>query len=122
VLVVVLLTGAPWLAAVQAVVFGVGAFGGMRRAPYGLLFRTMVAPRLGPVREREPEPPLRFAQLVGFVFVVVGTAGYLLGVPVIGAVAIGFALVAALLNAAVGFCLGCELHLVLRRALTARSV
>jgi hypothetical protein len=59
---------------------------------------------------------------VGFVFVVVGTAGYLLGVPVIGAVAIGFALVAALLNAAVGFCLGCELHLILRRALTARSV
>ena len=121
VLAVALLFGAGWLVAVQAVVFAIGAFGGMRRAPYGLLFRALVAPRLGPVREREPEPPLRFAQLVGFVFAVLGAAGYLLGVPVLGAVATGFALVAALLNAAVGFCLGCELHLILRRALTARS-
>jgi hypothetical protein len=121
VLAVALLTGTGWLVAVQSVVFAIGAFAGMRRAPYGLLFRTVVAPRLGPVREREPEPPLRFAQLVGFVFAVVGTAGYLLGAPVVGAVATGFALVAALLNAAVGFCLGCELHLILRRALAARA-
>ena len=121
VLAVALLTGAGWLVAVQAVVFAVGAFAGMRRAPYGLLFRLLVAPRLGPVRQREPEPPLRFAQLVGFLFAVVGAAGYLLGAPVVGAVATGLALVAALLNAAVGFCLGCELHLLLRRALAARS-
>jgi len=83
--------------------------------------KLLIAPRLGPVREREPEPPLRFAQLVGFVFAVVGAAGYLFGAPVVGAVATGFALVAALLNAAVGFCLGCELHLLLRRALAGRS-
>jgi hypothetical protein len=121
VLAVALLTGAGWLVAVQAVVFGVGAFAGMRRAPYGLLFRVLVAPRIGPASEREPEPPLRFAQLVGFVFAVVGAAGYLVGAPLLGAVATGFALVAALLNAAVGLCLGCELHLLLRRALAARS-
>jgi hypothetical protein len=121
VLAVALLTGAGWLGAVQAVVFGVGAFAGMRRAPYGLLFRVLVAPRIGPASEREPEPPLRFAQLVGFVFAVVGAAGYLVGAPLLGAVATGFALVAALLNAAVGLCLGCELHLLLRRALAARS-
>jgi hypothetical protein len=121
VLAVALLTGAGWLVAAQAVVFAVGAVAGLRRAPYGLLFRVLVAPRLGPVREREPEPPLRFAQLVGFVFAAVGAAGYLLGAPVVGAVATGLALVAALLNAAVGFCLGCELHLILRRALSARS-
>jgi hypothetical protein len=121
VLAVALLVGAGWLVAVQAVVFAIGAFAGMRRAPYGLLFRVLVAPRLGPVREREPEPPLRFAQFVGLVFAVIGAAGYLLGAPLVGAVATGFALVAALLNATVGFCLGCELHLLLRRALAARS-
>jgi hypothetical protein len=121
VLAVALLIGAGWLVAAQAVVFAVGAFAGMRRAPYGVLFRVLVAPRLGPVREREPEPPLRFAQLVGLLFAAVGAGGYLLGAPVVGAVATGFALVAALLNAAVGFCLGCELHLLLRRALTART-
>ena len=121
VLAVALLTGSGVLVAVQAVVFAVGAFAGMRWAPYGLLFRTLVAPRLGPVREREPEPPLRFAQLVGLIFAVVGAAGYLLGVPVLGAVATGFALVAALLNAVTGFCLGCEIYLTVRRALPART-
>ena len=52
----------------QAVVFAIGALGGPRRHPYGRVFATVVAPRLGPVKEREPVPPLKFAQLVGFVF------------------------------------------------------
>jgi zinc transporter ZupT len=51
----------------------------------------------------------------------VGTAGYLLGAPLLGAVATGFALVAALLNAVVGFCLGCEMYLTIRRVMPARS-
>jgi hypothetical protein len=121
VLAVALLLGSGTLVAVQAVVFAVGAFAGLRYAPYGVLFRLLVAPRLGPVRKREPEAPPRFAQLVGLLFAVVGTAGYLLGAPVLGAVATGFALVAALLNAATGFCLGCELYLIARRALPARA-
>jgi hypothetical protein len=121
VLAVALLLGSGELVAAQAVVFAVGAFAGLRYAPYGVLFRLLVAPRLGPVREREPEAPPRFAQLVGLLFAVVGAAGYLLGAPVLGAVATGMALVAALLNAATGFCLGCELYLIARRALPARS-
>ena len=117
VLAVALLTGGGWLVAAQALVFAIGALAGLRSSPYGLLFRTLVAPRLGPVREREPEAPPRFAQLVGLLFTVVGAAGYLLGVPLLGAVATGLALVAALLNAVTGFCLGCELYLSLRRVL-----
>ena len=121
VLAVALLLGSGVLVAVQAVVFAVGAFAGLRYAPYGVLFRTLVAPRIGPARDREPEAPPRFAQLVGLLFAVVGAAGYLFGAPVLGAVATGFALVAALLNAATGFCLGCELYLIARRALPARA-
>ena len=121
VLAVALILGSGTLVAVQAVVFAVGAFAGLRYAPYGVLFRVLVAPRLGPAREREPEAPPRFAQLVGLVFAVVGAVGYLLGAPVLGAVATGFALIAALLNAATGFCLGCELYLIARRALPARA-
>jgi hypothetical protein len=121
VLAVALLTGSGWLVAAQAAVFAIGAVGGLRISPYGLLFRVLVAPRLGPVREREPEAPPRFAQLVGLLFAVVGAAGYLLGAPVLGAVATGFALVAALLNAVTGFCLGCELYQIVRRALPARA-
>jgi len=121
VLAVALVLGSGALVAVQAVVFAVGAFAGLRYAPYGAFFRVVVAPRLGPVREREPEAPPRFAQLVGLVFAVVGATGYLLGAPVLGAVATGLALVAALLNAVTGFCLGCELYLIARRALPARA-
>ena len=121
VLAAALLTANGWVVAVQAAVFAVGAFAGLRYAPYGVLFRRLVAPRLGPAREREPEAPPRFAQLVGLVFAAVGAAGYLLGVPVVGAVATGLALVAALLNAATGFCLGCELYLTARRVLPART-
>ena len=120
VLAVALLTASGVLVAVQAAVFAVGAFAGLRYAPYGVLFRRFVAPRLGPVREREPEPPARFAQLVGLLFALVGAAGFLLGAPVVGFVATGLALVAALLNAATGFCLGCELYLTARRSLPAR--
>jgi hypothetical protein len=121
VLAVALLLGSGVLVAVQAVVFAIGAFAGLRYAPYGAFFRAVVAPRLGPVSEREPEAPPRFAQLVGLLFAVVGAAGYLLGAPALGAVATGFALVAALLNAVTGICLGCELYLIARRALPARA-
>jgi Ca2+/Na+ antiporter len=95
---------------VQAVVFAIGAVAGPRRHPYGLVFATLVGPRLGPVREREPVPPLKFAQLVGLVFAVIGAAGFAAGAPLVGLVATGAALVAAFLNAAFGICLGCQLY------------
>ena len=59
----------------QAVVFAIGAVAGPRRHPYGLVFAKVVAPRLGPVREREPVPPLKFAQLVGLIFAVSASPG-----------------------------------------------
>ena len=58
VLAVALVLGSGVLVAVQAAVFAVGAFAGLRYAPYGVLFRGFVAPHLGPVREREPEAAL----------------------------------------------------------------
>jgi len=121
VLAVVLLTGNVALLSVQVLVFALGAFLGLRRHPYGVLFRVVVAPRLGPVRDREPESPPRFAQYVGLLFGVVAVVGYSLGAPVVGATATGLALAAALLNAVTGFCLGCELYLIVRRVLPARS-
>jgi len=95
---------------VQAVVFAIGAAVGPRRHPYGVVFGRLVAPRLGPVTDREPVPPLKFAQLVGLVFAVAGTAGFAAGAPVVGLVFTAFALFAAFLNAAFGICLGCQLY------------
>jgi len=103
------------LLAAQAVVFAIGALRGPRQHPYGLIFATFVAPRLSPVTEREPVPPLKFAQLVGFVFAVVGVAGFALGVPLLGVIATAFALFAAFLNAAFGICLGCQLYPLVAR-------
>ena len=94
----------------QAVVFAIGAWRGPRQHPYGLIFKRLAAPRLGPVTEKEPVPPLKFAQLVGFVFAVVGVIGFASGTPLLGLVATGFALVAAFLNAAFGICLGCQIY------------
>ncbi len=94
----------------QAVVFAIGALRGPRRHPYGVIFANLVAPRLGPVTEREPAAPLRFAQGVGLLFAVVGTVGFLLGAPLVGVIATAFALAAAFLNAAFGICLGCKIY------------
>jgi hypothetical protein len=99
----------------QAVVFAIGAAGGPRKHPYGRLFATFIAPRLAPVTEREPVPPLKFAQLVGFVFAVAGTAGFAAGITALGLTATAFALVAAFLNAAFGICLGCQIYPLVAR-------
>ncbi|PTR28830.1 uncharacterized protein DUF4395 [Rhodococcus sp. OK519] len=98
------------LLAAQAVVFAIGAVAGPRRSPYGRLFAAFVAPRLSPTVEREPVAPLRFAQGVGLAFAAVGTVAFLLGAGVVGGIATGFALFAALLNAAFGICLGCQIY------------
>jgi hypothetical protein len=98
------------LLAGQGIVFALGALHGPRRHPYGLIFSRLVAPRLGPVTEREPAAPLRFAQLVGLVFALAGLAGFALGAPLAGVIATAFALAAAFLNAAFGICLGCQLY------------
>lgn len=100
---------------VQAIVFAIGAQRGPQQHPYGLIFRSLVAPRLGPVTEKEPVPPLKFAQLVGLAFAAVGVVGFAVGVPLLGLIATGFALVAAFLNAAFGICLGCQIYPLVAR-------
>ncbi|WP_298182334.1 DUF4395 domain-containing protein [Saccharomonospora sp.] len=115
VLAIVLVTEWWPLLAAQTVVFALGAFVGLHLAPYSVLYRVLIAPRLRPTSERENAAPLRFAQAVGFVFALVGTVGYAFGLPVVGLIATAFALFAAFLNAAFDFCLGCEVYLLLQR-------
>jgi hypothetical protein len=115
VLALVLVTGSGWLLAAQTLVFAVGAGLGLRYAPYGMIYRWLIRPRLGPPRELEAEPPPRFAQGVGAAFGVIGVIGYGTGVTALGIVATAFALAAAFLNAAFGFCLGCEMYLIIQR-------
>ena len=109
-------TFATALLGVQAALFAIGVGFGVQRTPHAWVFRSFVRPRLTKAPEWEdPEPP-RFAQGVGLVFAVVGVAGFATGATLLGLVATGFALTAAVLNAVFKFCLGCELYLLLRRA------
>ena len=121
VLAVVLITQWWPLLAIQTVVFAIGAFAGLKPAPYSIVYRKLVAPRLGPTDEREDAAPLRFAQTVGFVFGLAGTIGFALDITPLGIVATAFALFAAFLNAAFDFCLGCEMYLLIKRFTPARA-
>jgi hypothetical protein len=117
-----LLSGSPTTAGLvllaQAVVFALGSRG---RSQYQLVFRRFVRPRLSPPEELEAESPTRFAQVVGLAFAVGGAASFISGATTAGQVLTGFALVAALLNAAIGLCLGCELYLLFQRFIPKRK-
>lgn len=116
VLAVVLLTGSGVLLAIQALVFAIGAFAGLRYAPYGALYRVLIRPRLGPPASTELEAPPRFAQTVGMVFTIVGAVGYLTGLTALGIVFTALALAAAFANAVFDYCLGCQMYLYIQRA------
>ncbi len=105
----------------QSIVFAIGATAGPRRHPYGLVFAKLVAPRLSPVREREPVAPLKFAQLVGLIFAAPASIGFATGALLFGVVLTAAALVAAFLNAAFGICLGCQLYPLVARLKPAHS-
>ena len=119
VLVVVLATApsvfATVLLAAQTALFATRALRGVQKTPTAWLFRTAVRPRLSPPEDLEDPAPPRFAQTVGLAFGVIGLVGFLTGLDILGLVAVGFALAAAVLNAVFRFCLGCELYLLLKR-------
>ena len=67
------------LLAIQTLVWAIGAFAGPHKSPYGFIFKTLVKPRLKSVGELENVKPPQFAQLVGFLFGVVGLIGVVIG-------------------------------------------
>jgi uncharacterized protein DUF4395 len=117
VLALVLLTGSAWLLGAQMLVFATGALAGLRYAPYGIVYRRLIRPRLGPPAQTEAEGPPRFAQGVGMVFALGGVLGYATGATGVGIAFTALALVAAFLNAAFDICLGCQVYLFIQRNL-----
>jgi hypothetical protein len=65
----------------------------------------------------EYESAPRFAQLIGALFAFTALIGGLAGNSTLFLIATGLALSAAFLNAAFGFCLGCQIYLMLIRIL-----
>lgn len=103
------------LLVIQTSVFALGAFVGLHAQPYGILYRKLVAPKLKKPLVLEAVEPPQFAQLVGFLFAVVGLVALVSGADLVATIAVGFALGAAFLNAVFNFCLGCEMYLIGKR-------
>jgi hypothetical protein len=120
VLAVVLITSSAALLGAQLLIFAIGALAGLRYAPYGLVYRYLVRPRLGPPAHTEPEAPPRFSQGMGMVFALGGVLGYATGGTLVGIVFTALCLAAAFLNAAFDLCLGCQVYLFIQRNLKVR--
>lgn len=103
------------LLAVITGLFAIGAIFGNSKHPYGLIFKKFVRPRLVAPKELEDPRPPQFAQLIGLIVAATGLVLGALNVPygVAGAAAAAF--IAAFLNAAFAFCLGCQIYVGLQR-------
>jgi hypothetical protein len=114
--VAILATGAHWLLVAVAYGFWARVLTGPRLSPLGRLATSVVAPRLGPAR-LVAGPPKRFAQGMG---AVITTAAALLalvfGAPGAADVLVAMLVVAATLESAAGFCIGCRIFSLLMRA------
>jgi hypothetical protein len=112
VLAIALVTQNKWVLVAQGLVFAIGALRGPQFTPYGLIFKTLIKPRLSQPAPTEDVRPPKFAQSVGFLFALVGAIGAFAGIDLLFTIAVGGALGAAFLNAAFNYCLGCEMYLL----------
>jgi hypothetical protein len=104
------------LFAIVTALFAWGTFAGVARHPYGLLYRKLVRPFLSAPSELEDPKPPTFAQGVGLFVTVIGVILALIGVPYGLVICAAAAFVAAFLNSVFGYCLGCQLYLLLVRS------
>jgi len=115
VLSIALVTESSLIIGFQLAVFLTAVIFGLRRSIYGLIYRNLIQPRLsGPVPSESEAAP-RFAQLIGALFAFVALLGGVSGNSAVFFIATSFALGAAFLNAAFGFCLGCQFYLLIFR-------
>jgi hypothetical protein len=108
-------TAAFILLALITLLFAWATIAGIQKHPYGLLFKAVVRPRLAPPAELEDPIPPTFAQGVGLFVTLVGIVLFLIGVTLALPIAAAFAFVAAFLNSVFGYCLGCQIYLLLSR-------
>ena len=99
----------------QFAVFLTDVLCGLRKSLYGFIYRNLIQPRLsGPVPSENEAVP-RFAQLIGALFAATALLGGVSGNSAVFLIATSCALAAAFLNAAFGFCLGCQFYLLILR-------
>lgn len=106
-----------WLSLVLAAGFLLRVLWGPRFSPLGLLATRVIAPRLPWPARLVAGPPKRFAQAMGLAFVTAAALlFYAFGEATAGYALLGALLGAALLESALGICLGCRAFALLMRA------
>jgi len=108
------------LAGFQLVVFVTGGFYRLTASPYAVVYARTVRPRIGPPRELEDSAGPAFSHVVGTLFLAAALTALVAGATSVAYIALALGLVAALLNASIGLCLGCELHIILQRLQTSK--
>lgn len=106
---------------VLTLLFLPGATIGPQATVQSWLFKRLVRPRIGPPAETESFRPPRFAQQMGLVMAAVALVLGLLDTSAGFYVFTALVTVASFLNAVFGFCLGCEIYLLLKRAFPAAT-
>ena len=117
VLAIAILTKSEILVVWQLFQFAIGGFVTPKVAPYGLFYRKVVQPRLPKGSKSEDIRAPKFAQKVGFVFVLIAFIGLFQQILTLFYVFASFALAAAFLNAVFDFCIGCYIYLWFIRTL-----
>jgi hypothetical protein len=110
------LTHSTALVVLQLIQFAIGGFVSPKKAPYGLIYRKLVQPRLNGNFIGEDIRGPQFSQKVGLIFAGLATIGALTKIDLLFSIPVAFALIAAFLNAVFDYCLGCQIYLLLQRA------
>ena len=105
-----------WLAAALVVGFALRVAGGPRYSPFGRLSVHVIAPRVSSGPKMVAGAPKRFAQTIGLVMSSIALGLFLAGFSTAAGVVLGVLVLAALAEAALGFCLGCWMYAQLQRA------
>ena len=115
VLALALISESVYVIGFQFTVFLSAVLFGLRKSIYGFIYRGLIQPRLKGAVPSEDQRAPRFAQFIGALFAFVALLGGVTGNSAVFLIATSFALGAAFLNAAFGFCLGCQIYLILVR-------
>jgi len=118
-----LITGWVWVLVILAYGFWARVLTGPTLSPLGQLATRVIAPNISIPAKYVPGPPKRFAQGIGMLF---STTALVLALGVsLGAAQIVIAMlcIPALLEAAIGYCLGCTIFgLLMKRGIIPSSI
>ena len=108
-------TGALWMTIPLAYGFLARVLSGPRFSPLGRIATEFVAPRLPDRTKLVPGPPKRFAQGIGTAFSMCALGLWFAGESVPARIVLACLSIPALLEASLGYCVGCRMFSLLMR-------